>query len=99
MGKDVVGEDRIIVGASVGVAHYQPAGPVIQGRVICNDYRACRMVKVDAVIPGVNYQVVDDLSLRIRVIEPMNGNVAGTLGGVDQSNIVNKVTDHRVVRG
>src|SRR5882762_10013525 len=81
IGKDVVGNDRIVIRASIGVAHYQPARPVIQRRIICDDYRGCRMVKVNTVVPGVNDKIIDDLSVRIRMIQPMNGNVAGALGG------------------
>src|SRR6267378_1307965 len=97
MRKEVVGNDRIIIRTSPGITHYQPASSIRQRGVICNDYSACRMIKMDAVVPGVNYEVINDSSMRIRVIEPMNRNVAGALGRVDQTDIVNKVSDHLVV--
>src|SRR5437879_9984789 len=80
------------------MAHYKPAGSIIQGRIIGNDDRACRMIEVDAVIPGVNYKVIDDSSLRIRVIKSMNRRVTRALSRVDQANIVNNIFNHLVVR-
>src|SRR5882762_7281170 len=55
------------------------------------------MVKVNTVVPGVNDQIIDDLSVRIRMIKPMNGNVAGALGGVNQTDIMNEISNHLVV--
>src|SRR5258708_22390377 len=92
--KDVIGDDCIIVGASIGIAHYQSTSPILQGRVVCNDYIGRRMVKVNTVVPAMNDQVIDDSSLRLRMITSMNVVVAGPLREVNQPDHLNKMPNH-----